>query len=351
VEETSGIHRTASVPEVDVMHVPGWVWLSTIAGVLLLLIGDLLITDRRPAAVRRAGHGRRLLCYVACAALFALGLWVFAGPQPAAQFVSGYLTEYSLSADNLFVFIVIITRFAVPAACEYRALLFGQVLALVARTALIILGAGVVTSFGAVFYLFGAFLIYTAVTTARAGHDDEPSGDHGALMVRIVRKVIPVSEHYQGSRLFAKLDGRNHVTPLLVVLIAIGSTDVVFALDSIPAIFGITSNTFLIFTANAFALMGLRQLYFLISDTLRKLVYLPYGLALLLGFIGCKLILEALRSNTLPFVNHGSPIPVPIPGTLASLAFIATVLVTTIVASLIRSKSSLSGNGSRRDQP
>jgi len=330
------------------MNVPPWVWLITVAGLLALLAADLLITGRVPSARRRGGPARRLIFYVLCAALFAVVLWVFAGPQQAEQFVSGYLTEYSLSADNLLVFIVIITRFAVPPDCEYRALLFGLTLALVARTSLILVGARIVGSFGAVFYLFGAFLIYTAVTTARSG-DDETGGIRDTALVRLVRKAVPVSEHYQGTRVFTKMNGRRIATPLLLVLTAIGSTDVLFALDSIPAVFGITRNTFLIFTTNAFALMGLRQLYFLISNALRKLVYLPYGLAVLLGFIGCKLVLEALRSNTIPFVDNGSGIPVPVPGTMFSLTFIAATLAVTVIASVIKSRISTATR--RRPRP
>jgi tellurite resistance protein TerC len=268
---------------------------------------------------------------------------------PAGEFFAGYITEYSLSVDNLFVFVIIMAAFKVPVVHQHRVLLVGIVIALVMRGAFIAVGAAAINAFSWVFYLFAAVLILTAVNLARQGteHDDAEFKENAAL--RTLRRMLPVTDDYHGARSFVRIDGRRMVTPMLIVMFAIGSTDLLFALDSIPAIFGLTQEAYLVFTANAFALMGLRQLYFLLGGLLSKLVYLSYGLSVVLGFIGVKLVLHALHENNLPFLNGGQPVPVPEIGIGLSLSVIVGVLVVTTVASLIavRRKPALAGGVER----
>jgi tellurite resistance protein TerC len=261
--------------------------------------------------------------------------WLFAGGQSAGEFFAGYITEYSLSVDNLFVFVIIMAAFKVPAVHQHRVLLVGIVIALVMRGIFIAVGAAAIHAFSWVFYIFAVVLIVTAVNLARQGTEhDEEFKENFAL--RGLRRVLPVTPEFHGARSFVKIDGKRWVTPMLVVMFAIGSTDLLFALDSIPAIFGLTQEPYLVFTANAFALMGLRQLYFLLGSLLTKLVYLSYGLSVILGFIGVKLVLEALHENNLPFINGGEPVPVPTIGIALSLSVIVGVLAITTVLSLLK---------------
>jgi tellurite resistance protein TerC len=276
-----------------------------------------------------------VIFYVAMAAVFGLGIWYFSGGQYATEFFAGYITEYSLSVDNLFIFLIIMTTFKVPAIHQHKVLLIGILLALVMRGIFIAAGAALIAKFSWVFFIFGAFLIYTGWQLARENHDEEEDYKEN-LMLRMVRKVFPVTNEFHGSKSFIKIDGKRFVTPMFIVMVAIGSTDLLFALDSIPAIFGLTKEPFLVFTANAFALMGLRQLYFLLGGLLAKLVYLSIGLSVILGFIGIKLILEALHTNTLPFLNGGEPFHVPTIGIEVSLSVIIGVLAITTIASLLK---------------
>lgn len=321
------------------MTVPFWVWALTIVGLLAVLALDLAIVGRRPHEVGVREAGRWVAVYVGLAVLFAVGLFLVAGQDVATAFVAGYVTEYSLSVDNLFVFLLIMGAFAVPKVLQHRVLLFGILIALVLRGGFILAGAAVVARFSWVFYLFGAFLVLTAIKVVTSGDDDEEFKENVAL--RLVRRVLPVTEDYVGARSFVRrLDARGRrrlvVTPMLMVMLAIGMTDLLFALDSIPAIFGLTRDPYIVFTANVFALMGLRQLYFLLGGLLAKLVYLSYGLGVILAFIGVKLVLEALHTNTLPFLNGGEPLDVPVIGIEVSLAVIVGVLLVTTVASLVR---------------
>lgn len=317
------------------MNVPGWVWIATIGGLLVLLAIDLVIVDRKPHEVTIGEAARWVVFYVACALLFGLGIWAFSSGQYAAQFYTGYITEYSLSIDNLFVFVIIMSTFLVPAIHQHKVLLFGIVLALIMRGIFIALGSAVITRFSWVFYLFGLFLIYTAWKLAtQGGDDDEEFKENVAL--RVVRRVLPVSSDFRGAKSFIRENGRLLVTPMFIVMVAIGTTDLLFALDSIPAIFGLTKEPFLVFTANAFALMGLRQLYFLVGGLLDRLVYLSVGLAVILGFIGVKLILEAAHDNQLPFINSGDGLPVPQINIVLSLLVIVAVLAVTTLASLLK---------------
>lgn len=267
--------------------------------------------------------------YVALAVVFGIVLWIFAGPTPAGQFFAGYITEYSLSVDNLFVFYIIMTRFAVPKIHQHKVLLVGILMALVMRGIFIAVGAAALASFGWLFYVFGLFLIYTAVQLIRQhGHDDDDVPENAVL--RWARRALPHTDDYVGSKVVVKVDGKRMVTPLLIVMIAIGTTDLLFALDSIPAIFGLTTDAFIVFSANAFALMGLRQLYFLLGGLLQRLVYLSYGLAFILGFIGVKLILEALHSSG---VSWAPEVPIWL-----SLSVIGVTMVITTAASLIKAR-------------
>jgi tellurite resistance protein TerC len=274
--------------------------------------------------------------YVGVAVVFGVGVWAFGGHDPGAEYFAGYVTEKALSVDNLFVFLVIMASFKVPRADQQKALLFGIVFSLLARTVFILLGAALINAFAWAFYLFGLILLITAGNLFKPESEESHKPDN--FMVRLARRFFPTTERYDSDRLFTVEDGRRVMTPMLLVMIAIGGTDIVFALDSIPAIFGLTQNIYLVFTANAFSLMGLRQLYFLIGDLLNRLIYLTYGLALILGFIGVKLILHALHENNVPFINDGEPVPVVEISTGLSLAVIIGVLLVTVIASLASPK-------------
>jgi tellurite resistance protein TerC len=302
---------------------------------------DLFLSSRTPHAVSVREATRWVLVYVSLAALFGLGLWYFAGGVAAGEFFAGYLTEYSLSVDNLFVFVIIMSAFAVPAQYQHRVLLVGIVFALVLRGVFIAVGAAAIAAFSWVFYLFAVVLVVTAVKLLRDSTGDDHDEEYREnAAVRALRRVVPVTDRYHGAKSLVRINGRRMITPMLVVMLTIGTTDLLFALDSIPAIFGLTREPYLVFTANAFALMGLRQLFFLLGGLLSRLVYLSYGLAVILGFIGVKLVLEALHENSLPFLNGGQPVPVPTVGIALSLSVIIGVLAVTTVASLITSRRS-----------
>ncbi|TDC02633.1 TerC family protein [Nonomuraea longispora] len=320
------------------MPVPAWLWAATIAALLTLILLDLIIVNRRPHRVTIAESARWIAFYIACAVAFGTGVWIFGGDDQAAAYITGYITEYTLSVDNLFIFMLIMASFAVPAIHQHRVLLIGIVMALVMRGVFIAVGAQAVQRFSWVFWLFGGILIYTAWKFAFNNNDDEEYDPNGGV-VRLVRRLFPVTDDYHGSRLTIKQDGRRLLTPMFIVIVAIGGADLVFAVDSIPAIFGITQDAYLVFAANAFALMGLRQLYFLLGGLVEKLVYLTYGLAVILGFIGVKLVLHALHKNELPFINGGEHVTwAPEISNWTSLAVIVTVLTITTVASLLKSR-------------
>jgi tellurite resistance protein TerC len=320
------------------MSIPAWVWIATVAGLLLLLAIDLVIVDRKPHEVTVGEAARWVVFYVAVAVAFGFGLWIFASGTFAGEYFAGYITEYSLSIDNLFIFLVIMSAFSVPAVHQHKVLLVGILLALIFRGIFIAIGAAVIAQFSWVFYLFGVFLVYTAYKLSRSGIGGEDEEYHENRVTKLARRLFPVSKEYHGSRVITKAAGKWVATPMFIVMVAIGSADVMFAVDSIPAIFGLTKEPFLVFTANAFALMGLRQLYFLLGGLLRQLHYLSIGLAVILGFIGVKMILEALHSNTLPFINGGEGLHVPTIGIGLSLSVIIGVLAITAVASIIRAR-------------
>ena len=315
--------------------VPTVVWLATVVGLLAVVAVDLVVIARRQRTVTMRDATTWVIIYVALAMAFAAGLALTAGTRSAGEFVAGYVTEYSLSVDNLFVFMIIMSRFAVPALAQDKVLYIGIVLSMVLRTVCIAAGAAALNSFSWIFYVFGAFLIYTAIKLLVAGENDEDDFHEGRL-IRVARRLLPLAPAYDGTRLTTRVAGRRMLTPLILVVLAIGIANVVFALDSIPAIFGLTTDAYIVFTANAFALMGLRQLYFMVGGLLDRVVYLNIGLAVILGFIGLKLVLEALDSS---HVERLANLPLPHVGILFSLGFIATTLTVTVLASLARGRS------------
>jgi TerC family integral membrane protein len=319
------------------MHVSAVVWGLTLAGLLLILFLDLLIVGRRPHEPSMKEAAAWVVFYVALACAFGAFIWLGYGSRYSQEFFAGWLTEYSLSVDNLFVFVIIMHRFMVPRIFQQKVLLIGIVIALVMRGIFIALGAALVSRFIAVFYVFGLFLIYTAWQLTRQGETDESDFKEN-LLVRWSRRVLPISKSYDGGRMVTRRSGHLMFTPMFIVMIAIGTTDLIFALDSIPAIFGLTKEGYLVFTANVFALMGLRQLYFLLGGLLQRLVYLSLGLAAVLGFIGVKLILEAMAGNNVPFINGGKPITaVPHISIGWSLGVIVSILAVATIASLVKS--------------
>src|SRR5215207_5868852 len=310
------------------MHVSTTVWLATLGGLTAILLADLFIIGRRPHEPSQRESVLWVTLYVSMAVLFGLGVLLFSGPRYGGEYFAGWLTEYSLSVDNLFVFVIIMARFRVPRAYQQKVLLIGIVLALLMRGIFIAAGAAAIQRFIWVFYLFGAFLIYTAVKLALHGEEDAEDFKENVL-IRWSRRVLPVTRDFHGASMSTRINGKHFFTPMLIVMIAIGTTDLLFALDSIPAIFGLTKEPYLVFAANVFALMGLRQLYFLIGGLLDRLVYLSIGLAIILGFIGVKLILEAMHENHLSFLNGGRGLPVPTIGIEISLLVIVVVLAVT----------------------
>ncbi|MER5480563.1 TerC family protein [Streptomyces sp. NPDC002734] len=311
------------------MEVSLTLWVATVA-VLALLIGADFFIGRKPHDVSVKEAGIWTAVWIGLACLFGLGLLVFAGGAPAGEFFAGFVTEKSLSVDNLFVFVLIMAKFAVPSHLQQRVLLIGVLIALVLRAVFIAAGAAIIASFSWVFYIFGAFLIYTAwklIQEARSGGSEEEYEENRLL--KAAERRFGVADRYHGTKLWIRENGKRVMTPMMVVVLAIGTTDVLFALDSIPAIFGLTQDPYIVFTANAFALMGLRQLYFLIGGLLEKLVHLSYGLSVILGFIGVKLVLHALHESGV----HVPEISIPV-----SLGVICTVLVVTTVTSLIANR-------------
>ncbi|MEU9362447.1 TerC family protein [Streptomyces sp. NPDC048301] len=322
------------------MDVSWTLWVLTILGLCALIAVDFFI-GRKPHDVSTKEAGIWTVVWIALAVLFGLGLLLFGESQASGEFFAGFITEKSLSVDNLFVFVLIMAKFSVPSHLQQRVLLIGVLIALVLRAIFIAAGAAVIANFSWIFYIFGAFLIYTAwklIQEARADEDEEEFEENRLL--KSIEHRFGVSDRYHGTKLFIRNNGKRVMTPLMVVMLAIGTTDVLFALDSIPAIFGLTQDPYIVFTANAFALMGLRQLYFLIGGLLKKLVHLSYGLSVILGFIGVKLVLHALHESGV----HVPEISIPF-----SLAFICAVLVITTITSLMASKKQSEREKAARD--
>jgi tellurite resistance protein TerC len=326
------------------VDVPTWVWWTTIIVTVSFLLFDVVISGRKPHEPSMREVSLALAFYISLAVAFGIGVWVLAGHDYGVQFFAGWLTEYSLSVDNLFIFIIIMAKFGVPRKYQQEALLIGIVLALVMRGVFIFVGAAAINQFSWIFYLFGFFLVYTAVKLAKEGSEDDDDYEENRL-IKWVETHLPATDQWHGVSIIVKENGKRLITPMFLVVLALGTTDLLFALDSIPAIYGLTQEPYLVLTANIFALMGLRQLYFLIGGLLQRLVYLSYGLAVLLGFIGVKLILHAMHENEVPFINGGEHIAwapdIPI---LVSLGVIIGILAITTVASLIASKRGVGNN-------
>lgn len=316
------------------MHVPAWVWLVTIAVTIGIFIFDFYSHVRTPHAPKFKESAFWVCFYILLATAFGIGMWFVWGGTHGGEFFAGYITEWSLSVDNLFIFLIIMNGFAVPPQFQQKVLLIGIAIALVLRGIFIAIGAGVIANFSWIFYIFGIFLIWTAIGLARKDHSPDAKYKENRVLT-YVRRVTNSAKNYHGDKMFTRIGGKRYITPMFLVIIAIGSTDLLFALDSIPAIFGLTKEPYIVFTANAFALMGLRQMYFLLGGLLERLIYLSKGLSLILVFIGSKMILEELAGNSLPFINGGDPVPgIPHIPIWFSLAVILGVLVITAALSL-----------------
>lgn len=319
------------------VQVTSLTWELTLGVLIAFLVADVLVVARKPHTPSMRECTAYLVFYVSLAVLFGLFVWRTWGGQYAGEFYAGWLTEYSLSVDNLFVFLLIMSKFRVPERLQQSALLVGIIIAIVLRGIFIALGAAVINSYAWVFYIFGAFLIWTAIKLAREGESDDDEFEENRLLKAVERR-FPATSEFHGSRLTVKQGGKRLITPMFIVILALGTTDLLFALDSIPAIYGLTKEPYLVLTANIFALMGLRQLYFLIGGLLKRLIYLSIGLSVLLAFIGVKLILHALHENNLPFINGGQPLHgVPDIPISVSLGAIVTILGVTTIASLVKS--------------
>jgi tellurite resistance protein TerC len=315
------------------VDVPLGVWIATVALIAALLAFDFFFHVRTAHVPTVKEAARWSALYVSIALLFGVAVWVFGGSTMGTEYYAGYITEEALSVDNLFVFLIIMSSFRVPKADQQKVLLFGIVVSLIARTAFIFLGAALINSFAWVFYLFGLILLITAGNLLKPESEESHTAEN--VVIRIARKLFRTSDKYDGDKLFTEIDGKRVMTPMLLVMVALGGTDLLFALDSIPAIFGLTQNVYVVFTATVFSLMGLRQLYFLINGLLDRLIYLSYGLAIILAFIGVKLVLHALHENNLPFINSGQPVGAYEVTTAQSLIVIVGVLLLTVVASLL----------------
>lgn len=328
------------------VHALGWAALGAL--ILTMIIVDIVGHIRTPHEPTMKEATWWSIAYIAMALVFGGIVWAVWGAEFGQEYFAGYITEKALSIDNLFVFVMMIASFRVPRILQQEVLLFGIIIALVLRLVFILLGAALIENFSWVFYVFGAWLLWTALSQAREGVE-EPS-EHEAddyrpsPFVRMVARVIPVSDGFYGAKLLHRHAGRTSITPLLLAIIAIGTADVMFAVDSIPAIYSLTEEPYLVFAANAFSLLGLRQLYFLIDGLLDRLVFLHYGLAAILGFIGLKLVNHALHTNELPFINGGNHVDlIPEPTIGVSLGFIVVVLVVTVIASLAASARAKTG--------
>jgi len=319
------------------LNITPLVWGITILVTIAFFVYEFFAHVRKPHAPSIGEAARWSAFYIGLALVFGVGVGLVSGWTYGGEYFAGYLTEKALSIDNLFVFLIVMTGFAVPRIYQQKVLMIGIVIALILRGAFIAIGAALIANLSWIFYVFGAFLLVLAYRQARGGHEGNPAN---GVFMRLVRRVLPVTDEYHGDRLTVRKDGRRWVTPMLLTIVAIGFIDLVFAIDSIPAIYGLTEEAYIVFTANAFALMGLRQLFFLIGGLLERLVYLAQGLAVILAFIGVKLLLHALHVNELPFINGGEGVAwapeIPI---WFSLLFIGATIAVATVASLIKTRA------------
>jgi tellurite resistance protein TerC len=325
-------------------------WAGLAVCVIALLAVDVLVSRRQTRAPSTPEAARWVGFYVGAAIVFGLMVTAHYGGDFGGQFFAGWLTEYSLSVDNLFVFMVLMARFAVPPSLQLRVLTIGIALALILRAVLIAAGAAVVERYSWVFLIFGAFLLYTAWGLLRGESEKDkeegvPTADgvpvppEETRLVRLMERTLPTTKVWHGTKLVARSHGRTVITPMLLTMVAIGFTDILFALDSIPAIFGLTKEPYLVIAANAFALLGLRQLYFLVGGLVDRLIYLSKGLSFILAFIGVKLVLEALHTNHAGWINGGKPVEwAPEVPVMVSLGVVIGTLIITAVASLLVSR-------------
>ena len=318
------------------MGVSGPVWALTVVLIAGLLVFDYAFQVRETHVPTLREAVIWSATYVGIAFVFGAGVVIFGSPGMGMEYFACYLSNEALSVDNLFVFLLIMGGFAVPRVAQQKVLLFGITFALVARTGLILLGAALIDNFNSAFYVFGLTLLVMAGNLAKPADPDDRSPDN--IIIRLANRFLRASKHYDGERLFTVENGKRVLTPAFLVMIAIGGSDVLFAFDSVAALFGLTENVYLVFAATAFSLLGLRQLYFLIDGLLDRLVYLSYGLAAILGFIGVKLMLEALSNNNIPFINHGKPVTVVEVSTPVSLAVIIVILLITTAASVLSAR-------------
>ncbi|TAL14245.1 TerC/Alx family metal homeostasis membrane protein [Patescibacteria group bacterium] len=315
--------------------IPLWFIVTTTIALLLILAFDIFLAFRRPHVPPTRESVAWIIFYVTLAILFGLLLWTVADTSTAGQFIAAWLSEYSLSIDNLFIFLVIMVRFAVPQKNVQEILMVGIILALIFRVIFIVVGVQLINDFSWMFYIFGLLLLYSAANQLFTTHKDEEHAEN--RLIRWLRRRVPVTARFHGARLRMSLDGRKVFTPALLVFVTLGTTDAILALDSVPVAFGITQNIFIIIAANIFALMGLRQLYFLLGTLVRRLAYLKFGISAILIFIAIKLFITALRDNSLPFVNGGQPVLwFPDIPTSVSLGVILVSISVAIIASLVK---------------
>lgn len=319
------------------MHLSLLEWIVTLTLTITVLLFDVTVIARRPHEPTMRECAVALSGYVLLAVAFGIWIWFGHAPRYGMQFFAGWLTEYSLSVDNLFVFVVVVASFNVPRRYQQEVLFLGIILALVFRGVFITLGGVAIQRVSWTFYLFGLFLVFTALRMAVGGMP-EVGRDRDNLAVRLARSYFNTTDQWDGLKLYTKEGGKRVMTPMFLVVLALASTDLVFALDSIPAVYGLTREPYLVLTVNVFALMGLRQLYFLLGGMLRRLEYLSRGLSVILLFIGAKLMLQALRQNDLPFLNGGKPFDVPKISTSVSLAVIVVTLLISTAASLYKTR-------------
>ena len=318
------------------MNVSLAVWLITIAVTIAFFVYEFFVHVRKPHEPTIGESARWSVFYISLALLFGVGIGITSGWGFGGEYFAGYLTEKALSIDNLFVFLIIMSGFAVPKAYQQKVLMIGIIIALVLRGIFIAVGATLIENFSWIFYIFGALLLVLAWRQAFSNHESDPAN---GKMVALARRVLPITDDYHRDRITLKIDGKRFFTPMLLTIVAIGVVDLVFAVDSIPAIYGLTEEAYIVFTANAFALMGLRQLFFLVGGLLERLVYLAQGLAVILAFIGVKLVFHALHVNELPFVNGGEHVAwVPEIPIWFSLLFIAATVAVATIASLRKTR-------------
>jgi tellurite resistance protein TerC len=325
------------------MQITPLIWLITIAVTIAFFVFEFFVHVRKPHEPTIAESARWSVFYISLALLFGVGIGMVSGWNFGGEYFAGYLTEKALSIDNLFVFLIVMTGFAVPKAFQQKVLMIGIIIALIMRGAFIAAGATLIDNFSWIFYVFGALLLVLAYRQAFSNHESDPAN---GKIVKFARSVLPITDDYHGDKIAVKIDGKRFFTPMLLTIVAIGFIDLVFAIDSIPAIYGLTNEAYIVFTANAFALMGLRQLYFLIGGLLERLVYLAQGLAVILAFIGVKLVFHALHVNELPFINGGEHVDwapeIPI---WFSLVFIGLTITVATVLSLRKTRGD-----ARRDE-